>query len=83
MKYRLLLLLFFVQISLFAQEKTKDVKMDAKMAAQKLSSIYYLINNYYVDTADFEALTDDAIVSILKELDPHSAYIPKKDVEKS
>lgn len=83
MKYRLLLLLFFVQISLFAQEKTKDVKMDAKMAAQKLSSIYYLINNYYVDTADFEALTDDAIVSILKELDPHSAYIPKKDVEKA
>ena len=83
MKYRLLLLLFFVQISLFAQEKAKDVKMDAKMAAQKLSSIYYLINNYYVDTADFEALTDDAIVSILKELDPHSAYIPKKDVEKA
>ena len=83
MKYRLLLFLFFVQISLFAQEKTKDVKMDAKMAAQKLSSIYYLINNYYVDTADFEALTDDAIVSILKELDPHSAYIPKKDVEKA
>ena len=83
MKYRLLLLLFFVQISLFAQEKAKDVKMDAKMAAQKLSSVYYLINNYYVDTADFEALTDDAIVSILKELDPHSAYIPKKDVEKA
>ena len=83
MKYRLLLLLFFVQISLFAQEKAKDVKMDAKMAAQKLSSIYYLINNYYVDTADFEALTDDAIVSILKELGPHSAYIPKKDVEKA
>ena len=28
-------------------------------------------------------MTDDAIVSILKELDPHSAYIPKKDVEKA
>ena len=83
MKYRLLLLLFFVQISLFAQEKTKDVKMDAKMAAQKLSSIYYLINNYYVDTADFEKLTEEAIVTILKELDPHSAYISKKDVEKA
>ena len=68
---------------LFAQNDGQNVKMDSRAAVQKLSSIYYLINNYYVDTADFEALTDEAILSVLKELDPHSDYIPKKDVEKA
>lgn len=85
MKYRLLLILMLVasRSFLFAQNDGQNVKMDSRAAVQKLSSIYYLINNYYVDTADFEALTDEAILSVLKELDPHSDYIPKKDVEKA
>ncbi len=80
---KLLLLFIGLQFSLTAQEKQSDAKMDYKSAAQKLSSVYYLINNFYVDTADFEHLTEDAIVATLKELDPHSAYISKKDVKKA
>ena len=80
---KLLLLFIGLQLSLTAQEKQSDAKMDYKSAAQKLSSVYYLINNFYVDTADFEHLTEDAIVATLKELDPHSAYISKKDVKKA
>ncbi len=86
MKYFKLLLLFAfigVQSLLCAQDKGHNTKMDSKAALQKLSSIYYLVNNFYVDTADFEKLTEEAIVTILKELDPHSAYISKKDVEKA
>ncbi len=83
---RLRLLLFLIiglEVSLCAQDKQQDAKMDYKSATQKLSSVYYLINNFYVDTADFENLTEDAIVAVLKELDPHSAYISKKNVQKA
>ena len=83
--FRLLLLLVFVsaQFLLCAQNQSDDVKLDSKTAVQKISALYYLINNFYVDTADFDKLTEEAIVAMLKELDPHSAYISKKDVQKA
>ena len=55
----------------------------AQMNAQKLGTTLYLIENFYVDTANLDKVTEDAIVAALKELDPHSAYISKKDVEKA
>ena len=53
------------------------------MNAQKLGTVLYLIENFYVDTTNMDKVTEDAIVAALKELDPHSAYISKKDVEKA
>ena len=82
-KLFLSVIIVFAHLLLCAQDKSKDAKLDAKSAAQKVSTLYYLINNYYVDTADFEKLTEEAIVAMLKELDPHSAYISKKDVQKA
>lgn len=35
----------------------------------------------YVDTVSNDQLAEDAIRGMLKELDPHSQYTPKKDVE--
>ena len=54
-----------------------------QMNSQKLATTLYLIENFYVDTANIDKVTEDAIVAALKELDPHSAYISKKDVEKA
>ena len=54
-----------------------------QMNAQKLGTTLYLIENFYVDTANIDKVTEDAIIAALKELDPHSAYISKKDVEKA
>ena len=83
MRYLRLILLpvfiFFV-VSLSAQNRESDAKNDSKAALQKLSTVYYLIDNFYVDTADVESNTEDVIVTMLKDLDPHSAYISKKDV---
>ena len=42
-----------------------------------------MIDNFYVDTVNLDKVVEDAIVGALKELDPHSAYISKKDVEKA
>lgn len=36
----------------------------------------------YVDSIDSEKLTETAIKSILKDLDPHSVYISKKDLQR-
>ena len=55
----------------------------AQMNANKMGSVLYLIENFYVDTANIDKVTEDAIIAALKELDPHSAYISKKDVEKA
>ena len=55
----------------------------AQLNAQKLGTTLYLIENFYVDTANLDKVTEDAIIAALKELDPHSAYISKKDVEKA
>ena len=85
MRYLKLLFVSFLMIlhiSLIAQSQPRDSK-DMQQSLQKLSTMYYLINNFYVDTADLGSLTEEAIVAILKELDPHSAYISKEDVEKA
>ena len=76
----LLLITFFVFCfsiqNIFAQNK-------AQMSAQKMGTLLYLIENFYTDTVNLDKVTEDAIVAALKELDPHSAYISKKDVEKT
>ncbi len=67
-----------------AQYRTPNSKpMEANQTTKKYATILYLINNFYVDTLDMPKLVDKAIVSTLKNLDPHSAYIPKKDVERA
>lgn len=82
--FKLFTVLIFIalQITLNAQTQPRDNKQ-MQQSLQKLSTMYYLINNFYVDTANLETLTEEAIVAMLKELDPHSAYITKKDVEKA
>ena len=48
----------------------------------KFGQLLRLVNSYYVDSADIEKLTENAIVNMLGELDPHSIYISKEDVER-
>ncbi len=50
-------------------------------SAAKVESLLYHINKMYVDSVDDEHLIDAAIVSMLEELDPHSIYIPREDLE--
>ena len=47
-------------------------------STSKLNTILRIIDENYVDTVDMEGLVEDALPSILAELDPHSKYIPKK-----
>lgn len=49
---------------------------------RKMNQSLYIINELYVDTVKANELVETAIESILESLDPHSAYIPAKEVEK-
>ncbi|MDH5397398.1 MAG: S41 family peptidase [Cyclobacteriaceae bacterium] len=46
---------------------------------QKFREVLTHIDRSYVDEVDTEELVEDAIVYMLKNLDPHSGYIPAED----
>jgi carboxyl-terminal processing protease len=47
----------------------------------KLSDVLNYIIEEYVDTINTKKLEEDAIVSLLQQLDPHSAYIPAAELQ--
>lgn len=49
---------------------------------RKLTNALTAISNLYVDSINDKKLVETALESILKELDPHSSYIPKEEVER-
>lgn len=52
-----------------------------KKSDDKLNTVLEYIDKAYVDTVDVSELVESAIPNILAGLDPHSAYIPAKDME--
>jgi carboxyl-terminal processing protease len=50
---------------------------------QKYNTLMQIIDFYYVDSINVPKLIDKAIIETLKELDPHSAYISKKDLDRA
>lgn len=55
---------------------------DQRETIQKFGTALQIINFAYVDSVDSPALVEDAIIAMLKDLDPHSAYISKEDIER-
>ena len=47
----------------------------------KVDRLLYLMQNAYVDSLDIDSITDEVMGELVQKLDPHSAYIPKKDLE--
>ncbi len=50
-------------------------------AMRKLNLAAYAIDRFYVDTVNQDKLAEDAIVGMLKELDPHSTYMNAEEVK--
>ena len=50
-------------------------------SSNKLNALLRIIDDQYVDTVKMNQLVEDAMPQILGELDPHSSYIPAKDLE--
>jgi carboxyl-terminal processing protease len=49
---------------------------------QKLEDAYILINRQYVEDVDAASMTQEAILAMLKKLDPHSSYIDAESMRK-
>lgn len=49
----------------------------------KIDGLLRLIDKNYVDTVSIDSLIEKAMPKVLAELDPHSVYIPAKDLEET
>ncbi|MCX6283362.1 MAG: S41 family peptidase, partial [Bacteroidetes bacterium] len=56
---------------------------DLYAGLKKYSAFLQMVEFAYVDTVNDGKLVEKAIIETLKELDPHSMYISKKDVQKA
>jgi carboxyl-terminal processing protease len=70
----LLLHFVFIGLKTFAQYNNDRVG-----TSDKFEQVITSIQNMYVDPVNAEKLTEDAIVSMLEKLDPHSTYISKEE----
>ncbi|MCW3786479.1 S41 family peptidase [Plebeiibacterium sediminum] len=74
LQFIFLMVLFLYGSNIKAQNFNQDL--------QKLQLAYKLISTFYVDSVDNEKLVEDAIVGMLKNLDPHSEYLSQEEVRK-
>lgn len=51
-------------------------------AQKKVNDLFEIISEQYVDEIDLDSLLESQIPGLMKALDPHSSYIPVKDLEK-
>ena len=73
-----ILLAFFILTNIFVTSAQLKINSDLL----KLNNVFSVISNLYVDSINEKKLVETAIIATLKELDPHSSYIPKDEVER-
>jgi len=66
----------FIALSTFAQ---RAIKEDYKL---KFDDVLNLMETKYVEHPEFEKLIDEAIVAMVKDLDPHSEYMTAEEYKK-
>lgn len=61
---------------------TSDRLFSSNSKKEKLNRLIDYIDYEYVDDVNTDSIVDVTVNSILDNLDPHSTYIPKKDLQK-
>jgi carboxyl-terminal processing protease len=69
-------------IALMALTSTNVCAQGAQDNAMKFGRLLRLVESYYVDSVKINDLTEKAIVELLRNLDPHSVYVSKEEVQK-
>lgn len=75
MKKYLIYSLLFVAIGLSAQERTTRIHKSMSI----MTDVFRQLDINYVDTLNYDNLTEEAIQSMLRQVDPYTVYIPKKN----
>lgn len=73
-----LILVVFLH-NVYTQKHTENSAIKTKL--NTLLSVLHYINEDYFETVELDKLMDGAIRGVLDELDPHSVYIPAKELE--
>lgn len=83
MRKFILYLLAVLPLSVAAQVRTTTLENNNETMGQlqKYMQFYTYLTTSYVDTLDVVKLTEQAITSMLGELDPHSTYMPAKEMK--
>jgi carboxyl-terminal processing protease len=77
-----LTLVFGVWLGIKLQNRKLAAILPSQMTGKsKLDRVIDLVEGNYVDTVDSKKMVEDAIPELLKQLDPHTTYIPAKDMQ--
>ncbi|MGL5681436.1 MAG: S41 family peptidase [Marinifilaceae bacterium] len=79
MKKGFLMILLFIGSACIAYGQRDSREVNRQTA--KYQRLMGLIDAFYVDTVNLRGLTEKAIVKVLEELDPHSVYVSKEEVD--
>ncbi len=67
----------------FGKDNRRDANFDSlPFSGFKTDLILKMIDNFYVDTVDIRRVEEKTIFYLLGELDPHSSYIPLREMKK-
>ncbi len=81
-KIKYFLILFLIAIGTISYAQSNYAKQEEiSKQAKKLEQIITLIDFLYVDTVSTDTIVEKAVVSMLKDLDPHSVYISQKELQ--
>lgn len=80
LKFKLTLILFSCFV---ASAQNQLPTGDFQKYNEKMSTVLQLIQFRYVDTVSINKYVEKGIVEMFKELDPHTAYISKEEVERT
>lgn len=80
MNIKRLLTLMMMNVALAAMAQS-PLTHDMEVQMRKLNYAQMAIHQLYVDTVNLAKVTEDAVIALLKELDPHSSYTAPKDVQ--
>ena len=71
------------KFSLFKKKQKPEVTDTAIAGVNRVLETFDLLNKYYVVDPNTDGLSETAIRAMLTSLDPHSVYIPAKDVQRT
>lgn len=77
----ILLGLFLGVVVVNRSAKISHVGRSFLQGQSKLEQLINYVSEGYVDALNVDSITEDMIIDILAKLDPHSSYIPAKDLE--
>ena len=72
-----LLSIVLYPLSLWAQDRQKTTRADESIAI--FTDVLRQVDVNYVDTLNYETLTETAINAMLRKIDPYTVYFPKKN----